>query len=258
MAVDIDDLRRGIGPTVRRLRTERRWTLAELASRLGTSASRLSEVERGQGSFTAEQLLVVFQTFQVGPAAFVGVATDADAFAGSLQNALVRFGAVHLRSDERHPVLRDHERVVDVVRDVLIQRPVPRFVTALPVVVVRRLAEVPFPAVQHAVVHAGVPGRWGWLLAHLVAASEALDLGDATTSFRRDLQQARAHALDFLDRVPRPGEGSSDLLDTDLRSLAGVRAARAASTAIDRRWQVVSRLSTDDFLPPLEALRDAG
>jgi transcriptional regulator with XRE-family HTH domain len=44
-----------IARNVRELRKERRWTQAELAKRLDLSQARLSEIEGGDGSFTAEQ-----------------------------------------------------------------------------------------------------------------------------------------------------------------------------------------------------------
>jgi XRE family transcriptional regulator, fatty acid utilization regulator len=61
-----------ISRKVRELRTGRRRTQAELAKRLGLSQARLSEIERGQGSFSAEQLLEIFQLFNVDPSFFAG------------------------------------------------------------------------------------------------------------------------------------------------------------------------------------------
>ena len=46
-----------ISNKVRTLREGRHWTQAELAKRLGISQGWLSTIERGQGSFTAEQFL---------------------------------------------------------------------------------------------------------------------------------------------------------------------------------------------------------
>ena len=54
-----------IARKVKTLREEKRWTQAELSGRLGLSQSRLSEIERGQGSFTAEQFLTILKLFNV-------------------------------------------------------------------------------------------------------------------------------------------------------------------------------------------------
>lgn len=79
---------------VRELRTQRRWNQSELASRLGLSQNRLSEIERGGGSFSAEQLVVLLQLFNVGISEFVGEDWSPDS---QPQNTLARLGASHMR-----------------------------------------------------------------------------------------------------------------------------------------------------------------
>lgn len=58
-------LRSGIAGKIRALRWDRHWTQVELARKLGLSQGRYSEIERGQGSFTAEQFLEMLKLFQV-------------------------------------------------------------------------------------------------------------------------------------------------------------------------------------------------
>src|SRR6476469_4792741 len=82
-----------ISATVRALRKERGWTQAELAEKLGLSQNRLSEVERGDGSFTAEQFLLILKLFNVTTSRFA----DATDRPQQLQNALARRGASHLQ-----------------------------------------------------------------------------------------------------------------------------------------------------------------
>src|SRR5271154_2106763 len=96
---DKEELRKArftIAKSVRDLRKERRWTQAELAKRLDLSQARLSEVESGDGSFTAEQFLLLLKLFNVGTSRF---APNAGASSGhdreaQIQNALVRLGAL--------------------------------------------------------------------------------------------------------------------------------------------------------------------
>lgn len=136
----------------------------------------------------------------------------------------------------------------------LITHPSARTLTALPPVLVRH--EVALPAVQHGVVQAGVPGRWAWVLEHLRAALDLVDGG--SVAWRRDSRRAATVAGSFLSRVPRPSADVAwDLLDPELRSPASVAAAEAEATDIDRRWRVISRLTTADFVGPLEVARDA-
>lgn len=91
---NLEQSRRRIAAQVRHLRTERRWTQAELAKGIGLSQARLSEVERGDGSFSAEQLLEILRLFNVT----LDVFTERAAADDELQNALARLGATHLRT----------------------------------------------------------------------------------------------------------------------------------------------------------------
>lgn len=256
MPAVLPESRHAVGATVRRLRTVHGWTLAGLAARLGLSTSRLSEVERGKGSFTAEQLLVLFRLFQVGPEAFDPGPPGEDPVSASLQNALVRLGARHLAVDERAPVRAEHARPVGVLLDVLVAHPEARLLTALPPVVVRQIDHVPFAAVQHGAVQAGVPGRWPWLLEHARAALEVVgNTGDTAWL----LQRRRALTLieRFLARLPHPDpEEPFDLIDPELRHPASVQRAERAASVIDQRWRVLGRLTVADFAGPLEAVRD--
>ena len=83
-------LRGRVGDTVRELRRDRRWTQAELAGQLGLSQGRLSEIEGGKGSLTAEQFLLLLGLFNVGASRFWTAPADPEA---DLQNALARLGA---------------------------------------------------------------------------------------------------------------------------------------------------------------------
>src|SRR5688572_8921705 len=97
-----------IGPKVRELRRGRRWTQAELARRLGLSQARLSEIERGAGTFSAEQFIEILRLFNVPVSHFaLDARPDPDS---ELQNVLARLGAFELHEPEALP----SERIVDV------------------------------------------------------------------------------------------------------------------------------------------------
>ena len=89
-----------VAQKVRELRRGRRWTQAELSRRLHLSQGRLSEVERGAGSFTAEQFLAILKLFNVPVSHFYHAAPDQ---ASELQNALARLGALHLQESADVP-----------------------------------------------------------------------------------------------------------------------------------------------------------
>src|SRR6266850_6548601 len=86
--------RHEIADKVRELRRLRGWTQAELAKRLQLSQNRLSEIEHGDGSFTAEQFLLLLRLFNVAANDFVSDNRDRDL---EIQNALARLGATQLQ-----------------------------------------------------------------------------------------------------------------------------------------------------------------
>lgn len=110
--------RERIASEVRSLRNTRGWTLEELAKHLAISKSRLSDIERGEGSFTAEQFLEILALFNVTATHFAPPSRDA---ADQLQNALARFGAASLyESGDTTP--SEHLRSVQqVIREALIE-----------------------------------------------------------------------------------------------------------------------------------------
>jgi len=113
---DWDALRTEIGSKVRALRTQRLWTQAELAKRLGLSQARLSEIERGLGSFSAEHLLELLRLFNVDVSHFESSPPDPTS---QLQNALARLGARHLVESENVLPSSRIAHVNEVVLEVL-------------------------------------------------------------------------------------------------------------------------------------------
>src|SRR5882672_1947944 len=88
--LELKKARLRIAGQVRDLRNERRWTQGELAAHLGVSQNHVSDLERGRGSFTAEQFLALLQIFNVPASRFSpSSATTGEA---ALQNALARLG----------------------------------------------------------------------------------------------------------------------------------------------------------------------
>src|SRR3954468_5445049 len=89
----LNKTRLDISRKVRRLRTERGFTQAELAQMLELSQSRLSEIEHGKGSFTAEQLLIIVKLFNV-PLSYFAASTVS--VGDELQNSLAQLGSTNL------------------------------------------------------------------------------------------------------------------------------------------------------------------
>jgi transcriptional regulator with XRE-family HTH domain len=251
-----------ISKKVRLLREHRHWTQTQLARELGMSQGRLSEVERGGGSFTAEQFLAILRIFNVGVSYFTGLPVRADEDA--LQNALARLGARHLR--ESDAVVPD-ERLDDpgrVIRHALVAGS-PRAITALGPVLVELIDDINLWKVHLDVTAAGLERRFAWVVDNLV---QALHHELQRASLSRVWARRYRHAVFLLDsylqhvkrrgtRVAEGDDGPPDILDPEIRSAQTLQLVRDEAAATARAWGVVTRLRLEDFVDALGASRGA-
>ena len=163
----ISKLRASVADKVRRLRLVRHWTQAQLAKLLGLSQNRLSEIERGQGSFTAEQLLLILKTFNVPIDHFSTSKAPADL---QLQNALARLGAAHLHESTDVLPTQNARTVGEVVRETLVGGQSPRNITALAPVIVLHINELNLRKLKAELAAAGFERSLGWVLENTLEA----------------------------------------------------------------------------------------
>lgn len=241
-----------VGARVRELREARRWSQSALARELELSQPRLSQIERGQGSFSAEQLLRILELFNVGVDFFVP-----NPRAGSpLQNALARHGARHLVASTT-PVPARFDEPSEVVAEVLASPESPRHLTALGPVLLRNVDRVSLGEVALRLAKLGRQSRLGWLLDNLSAALN--DVVFVTAADRRDARRLQTAIELFLPQLPRPsGDAPLDLVDAEVRSAKTVARIEAKSSAEAKRWRIVTRLSPSEFAEALEANRETG
>ena len=240
-----DDIRESIAKKVRSLRRARRWTQAELATRIRLSQSRLSELERGRGSFTAEQIFVLAQLFNIQPSEFIPT-KPADEHA-QLQNALARYGAAHLR--EREDILPDERLdIARVIREVLVSGE-PRLVTALAPVLVLQIDRISLTRLHATLADAGFEFRLVWLIDNTLTALRAeLALSPPREWAKRYRRAVAVLATALEGAIARQrGEPATDLLDPDVRSARSRRQLEASASPISRRWGIVSSLQPEDF-----------
>ena len=234
---------------------------AQLAAHLGLSQARLSEIERGDGSFTAEQLVVLLKLFNVAVSYFAPPkhSVEPDSLAQAhLQNALARLGAVHLREDvEVLPTERLAE-VTGVIRETLLEG-APRQQTALAPVLVSNIKTIPLRRLWASLVPLGLERRLGWVLENTVEAIRIELRGTlrrpVTLRYRRAslvlemfLSDVRSTALEH--------DAPLDLFDETARSVETRRALEAASSSISKRWRIVTDLQPEDFAEALRSARD--
>jgi HTH-type transcriptional regulator/antitoxin HipB len=254
----LDRARRDIAEKVRGLRKARRWTQAELAGRLGLSQGRLSEIERGDGSFTAEQLLEMLRLFNVDVAHFAAPA-DPDT---ELQNALARLGALHLLESEEVLSSERFREVTDALRETLAAGRSPRLLTALAPVLVWNIDSVNLNKLNLQLTDIGLERRLGWMVENTLVAVRA----DTKPPRRWTRLYRRAQVvLDaFLElqvtetRVPAEHRRAIDVLDADIRSLRTLNEVSASASPISRRWGIATSLQPQDFLTALRAAHESG
>ncbi len=238
---------------VRELRTGRNWTQAELAAHLGLSQARLSEIERGGGSFSAEQLLEVLRLFNVSVDAFLPPQDPED----ELQNALARLGAIELRElPDVLPSARVAE-VISVARETLLAPRSPRLLLALAPVLIKNLDAVNLDVLHAELAGLGFPARVPWLVDNVAAALLQVGVGKGRPAAAR-WHRARLVLGHFLARHPAPVQGATppacfDHLDANIRSERTLAKALEASSGISRRWGVVTELHPEHFADALRA-----
>jgi transcriptional regulator with XRE-family HTH domain len=249
------EARSRIAGHVRSLRKQRGWTQAELADRLNMSQGRLSQIERGGGSFSAEQFLELLKLFNVTADYFEPTRATDDAV---LQNTLARLGASHLReSDDVLPSQRLRQ-VSDVVREVLVSEQSARLITSLAPVLVRNIDVVNLPRLQLQLADAGLERRLGWLVDNTLEAIRR-ELPQAPHEIATQYRRTQIVLEAFLEvaigaQVGKPAAVKfGDMLDSSIRSKETFAEVRATASPISRRWSIVTELLPEDFAEALRA-----
>lgn len=243
-----------IGQGVRALRRERAWTQAELAEKLGLSQSRLSEIESGGGSFTAEQFLRILTLFNVTTSRFTGRGVDR---AGQLQNAIARLGAHQLQEQNDLIPAEDLDEPMEVIRETLLEGE-PRLLTALAPVLVSNIDAISLRKLYLDLGKVGLERRLGWVAENTLAAIRLAQQDWLPRSWSQSGRRAEVVLSTFLDAtsatVPVNGRpGHLDALDRRIRSKKTLEQVKGASSDISRKWAIVSALTVADFAESLRA-----
>jgi len=247
--------RSDIAAKVRELRKARGWTQVELSARLGLSQARLSEIENGDGSFTAEQFLEILKLFNVGVDHFSAARHDPGA---EIQNALVRLGAAHLQQNQDVLPSKELQDVAAVLHAAIISGE-PRFITALAPLLVLHIGQVNLNAVRSRLASVGLQRRLDWLIDNtLEAIRRELQASPPRPGPQRNrrAQGVLEGALDFARQQRRPAQGDPpDILDGHIRTKATLNDVIASSSDASRRWGIATSLQPQDFAVALREAR---
>ena len=243
-----------IAGVVRALRKERGWTQAELAEKLGLSQNRLSEVERGDGSFTAEQFLLILKIFNVTTGRFA----DTTDRGQQLQNALARLGASHLQESAGVIPAEDLADVVTTIREALLQGD-PRLTTALAPVLCANVDRVSLNKLYLDLERVGLERRLAWLCENTLTALESDVLRELPRTWAPRVRRAIVVLEAFLEPLnrrlesPPMGSPSPDVFDPSIRSKKTLDSVKAAESSTSRKWGIVSALQPRDFAQAIRA-----
>ena len=243
-----------VGKTVRGLRRGRNLTQANLAVQLGLSQARLSEIERGGGSFTAEQFLQILRLFNVAVAVFdPRGARDQHA---ELQNALARLGATELRENEQVLPSAQVDTVNRALREALVVG-TPRLLSALGPVLVRNVDRVNLRGLYLELARIGLERRLAWLVESIRDAVREQTSPATPPAWTKRYRRALVVLDAFLGSIATadPQGIAPDVLDADIRSKQSLERVQAAASVVATRWGIVTSLQALDFSTVLKAAR---
>jgi transcriptional regulator with XRE-family HTH domain len=256
-----ETLRHKIGAKVRELRLRRRWTQARLAELLGISQNYLSVLERGQGSFTAEQLLTLLRHFNIPIDEF---SPEKQSVGSQIQNALARQGADHLLESTSVLPSEHLNNAFNTIRETLLSAESARYITALAPVIAANARNINFAKLRAELAQAGVDRRLPWLLENV---KEALDNESRRPDLPRDpglaydkariaLHEVLAAWASISASLNRNTPPPDDLFDPDIATEKSLQEVRRARSRISKRWHILSRLQADDFADALRAANE--
>ena len=254
--------RQEIADKVRDLRLQRGWTQVELAKQLHLSQNRLSEIEAGKGSFTAEQFLLLLRLFNVAATDFV---RDHPARDLEVQNALARLGANHLQENTHVLPSKELEDVHDVVREALLLG-APRLVTAVAPVLSAHAERLNLSRLYAELEKLGHERRLAWVVDNTLTALNTLvhtadSDGAIWVRLRRRTEVPFKLFLDFVASrlaAAQSPEAPPDVLDATIRSRRTLEDVQRNASKPSLRWRIATSLQPEDFVQALRASRATG
>lgn len=257
--MSLGSIKKDIATSLKRARLERRVTQRELATTLGMTQARLSQIENGKGSLSAEQLITVLKHFNL-PLNYFVRETKKEAPEDKLQNALNAMGATELYTIPDTLQSEQLIKLENLITETLTMAYSSRTITALAPVIIEHVESINFQHIQNSMHQIGLLGRLGWTLENTVNAliseqSPSLPR-TKTLLYRRCLVKINL-ALNNIkpswntiyQHLP-----TEDLLDKNISSEKTLQETKNMSDELARKWKIITTITVNDFI---QAIRGA-
>lgn len=251
-----------LGDQVRKLRLQRHWTQKRLALTLAITQGQLSKLERGDGEFTASQLVTLLKRFNVTLDDLSSTVATADA---QLQNALARQGAVHLAE---MPDLLPSEKLRTAgiaVREALVSADSARQVAAIAPVFVVHAGQINLARLRNEFAELGLENRFCWAIESTLAAIRTelprVQAREWRVKYQRAITIIESSFSAFLDRAPQHTSGPSaafEVLDPEITTRETLDEIVRGVSPIAKKWRIATMITDEDFARALRAARGSG
>ena len=231
----LQSVRSRLGPAIRKLRLAKHWSLAYLSGHLELSVSRLSEIERGQGSFTAEQLLVMLGLFNVTTSELIGFDGSRD---DQLYLALANLGASHLREPQTRASESFRSANNAIVETLLASDG--RLIPALATLLVNQPIALNLPLTTLSGL--GYGHRLAWLVDNVVAAIQTFLPTQTMSIALLRLQQFQTFTGHAIAKPP-----TTDILDQSIRSARTLARVIERGSVHSKNWNIATGITVEDF-----------
>lgn len=251
-----------IGARVRQLRHERRLTQQRLADLLGITQGHLSQLERGKGSFSADQLLTLLKHFNVS----LDSLSPEKASAGSqIQNALARHGAGQLVENENILPSERLKSAISAIREALVSADSARQIAAVAPVLVNNVGQINLGRLRNEFAELRLENRLAWAIENTLKAIEIESDEVLSREWRLKYRRAALIIDSFFKPwliVPGPTEDPTippqyDVLDPEITSQEALKEVVENLSPIAKRWKIATGIEVDDFVRALRGARGA-
>jgi Predicted transcriptional regulators len=253
---DLDHYRRAAVKGIKKLREERRYTQAEFSKLLGLSQQQYSKIERGGGSFSAEQFLFLLDRFTLPLNYFVETKSSEQDDVAVLQNALAALGASNLREVQGIFIPEKLGKPNEAIFETLAVYQSSRLIAALAPVVVKNIQRVNFAVVEKKLRESGHQNRLWWVLDNTLTGirkrldgaflprDEKLRYRHAETTLRAVLS-LKSRALESSPNAAN--HQREDIFDEGISTQKTLDSLRAKNDPLSNKWNILTRLTQGDF-----------